>query len=205
MKTHYKFLLSAFLLSIIFLSLKLFDKPIGKVLKANDEQFCNLCIFELKKNFYRDYEFERYLKTISWIETVKKKNKFFTTEYEVTLKNPEFKFRNRLYYDQNLDIFFHPLARELPVLVFNSNSMQSENFNEALLIKNSIDGIKQIEYSKISGWTIYVKAFVVRLGKDELDKRLIKLNNILSDFEKNNLGNKILDLRYQNGFSAAQI
>ena len=31
------------------------------------------------------------------------------------------------------------------------------------------------------------------------------LDLILSDFEKNNLKNKILDLRYQNGFSVTQI
>ena len=40
---------------------------------------------------------------------------------------------------------------------------------------------------------------------EELEERLIKLNAILSDFEKNNLKNKILDLRYQSGFSVTQI
>ena len=77
--------------------------------------------------------------------------------------------------------------------------------NEAILIKRSINGLKQIEYSKVSGWTISVNTLVVRLGKDEIENRLAKLNVVLSDFEKNNLKNKILDLRYQNGFSITQI
>ena len=137
-------------------------------------------------------------------------------EYEVTLRQPEFKFKNGLYYDKNLEIFFHPTIQELPTLTFDASSFQSNNFNEALLIKTYIDGLKKIEYSKVSGWTIYLSSLVVRLGKNELEKRLDftvnklsggerQLNVILSDFEKNNLKNKILDLRYQNGFSVTQI
>ena len=61
---------------------------------------------ELKANFYKDYEYEKYLKSASWIETVNKRNKFFTMEYEVTHRQPEFKFKNGLYYDKNLEIFF---------------------------------------------------------------------------------------------------
>ena len=160
---------------------------------------------ELKANFYKDYEYEKYLKSASWIETVNKRNKFFAMEYEVTLRQPEFKFKNGLHYDKNLEIFFHPTIKELPTLIFDASSLQSNNFNEALLIKTSIHGLKQIEYSKVSGWTIYLNSLVVRLGKNELEDRLMKLNVILSDFEKNNLKNKILDLRYQNGFSVTQI
>ena len=205
MKTHYKFILSAFLLSIIFLSLQLFNNPKTKVLRSIDEPFCKLCISELKVNFYKDYEYEKYLKSASWIETVNKRNKFFTMEYEVTLRKPEFKYKNGLYYDKNLEIFFYPTIEELPTLIFDANSLQSNNFNEALLIKTNIDGLKHIKYSKVSGWTIYLNSLVVRLGKDELEERLIKLNIVLSDFEKNNLKNKILDLRYQNGFSVTQL
>ena len=193
------------MLSIVFLSLQLFNKPKTKVLRSIDEPFCKLCMSELKANFYRDYEYEKYLKSASWIETVNKRNKFFTMEYEVTLRQPEFKFKNALYYDKNLEIFFHPTIKELPSLIFDASSLQSNNFNEALLIKTRIDGLKQIEYSKVSGWTIYLNSLVVRLGKNELEERLIKLNVILSDFEKYNLKNKILDLRYQNGFSVTQI
>ena len=68
-----------------------------------------------------------------------------------------------------------------------------------------MNGLEQIEYSKFSGWTIYLNTLVIRLGKNEIEERLIKLNIILSDFEKNNLKNKILDLRYQNGFSVRRI
>ena len=193
------------MLSIIFLSLQLFNKPTTKVLRSIDEPFCRLCLTELKENFYKDYEYEKYLKSTSWIETVKKKNRFFTTEYEVILKQPKFKFRNSLYYDKNLEIYFHPTVIELPILIFDPGSLQSINFNEAILIKRSINGLKQIEYSKVSGWTISVNTLVVRLGKDEIENRLAKLNVVLSDFEKNNLKNKILDLRYQNGFSITQI
>ena len=57
---------------------------------------------ELKANFYKDYEYEKYLKSASWIETVNKRNKFFSIEYEVTLRQPEFKFKNGLHYDKNL-------------------------------------------------------------------------------------------------------
>ena len=134
-----------------------------------------------------------------------KKNRFFATEYEVILKQPQFRFRNSLYYDKNLEIYFHPTIKQLPTLIFDASSLQSNNFNEALLIKTSIYGLKQIEYSKVSGWTIYLNSLVVKLGKNELEERLIKLNAILSDFEKNNLKNKILDLRYQNGFSVTQL
>ena len=176
-----------------------------KVLRSFDEPFCKLCLSELKKNFYKYYEYEKYLKSLSWIETVNKKNRFFATEYEVILKQPHFRFRNSLYYDKNLEIYFHPTVKELPILIFDAGSLQSNNFNEALLIKTSIDGLKQIEYSKVSGWTIYVNTLSVRLGKDEIENRLAKLNVVLSDFEKNNLKNKILDLRYQNGFSIKQI
>ena len=193
------------MLTIIFLSLQLFNKPTTKVLRSIDEPFCRLCLTELKENFYKDYEYEKYLKSTSWIETVKKKNRFFTTEYEVILKQPKFKFRNSLYYDKNLEIYFHPTVIELPILIFDPGSLQSINFNEAILIKRSINGLKQIEYSKVTGWTISVNTLVVRLGKDEIENRLAKLNVVLSDFEKNNLKNKILDLRYQNGFSITQI
>ena len=185
--------------------MQLFNKPTTKVLRSIDEPFCRLCLTELKENFYKDYEYEKYLKSTSWIETVKKKNRFFTTEYEVILKQPKFKFRNSLYYDKNLEIYFHPTVIDLPILIFDPGSLQSINFNEAILIKRSINGLKQIEYSKVTGWTISVNTLVVRLGKDEIENRLAKLNVVLSDFEKNNLKNKILDLRYQNGFSITQI
>lgn len=193
------------MLSIVFLSLQLFNKPKIKVYRSIDEPFCKLCMSELKENFYKDYEYEKYLKSTSWVETVNKRKKFLAMEYDVTLKQPEFKFKNGLYYDKNLEIFFHPTTEELPTLIFDASLLRSDNFNEALLIKASMNGLEQIEYSKFSGWTIYLNTLVIRLGKNEIEERLIKLNIILSDFEKNNLKNKILDLRYQNGFSVRRI
>lgn len=191
-------------MALLLLSIALLQKEEIRISKSQYDPSCNLCQIKLKKSFYNDYDYEKFLKSLDWVKSVNKNQKFQTIEYEVIFKKPLFSYRNGLFYDENQEIFFHPTNESIPRLSFDTENFTSEDFKAAIEIKSNMKGFLHLSHSKISGWTIHFNNLIVKIGKNNIKERLDRLKIVFINYEENNLNNKILDLRYKDGFTIAE-
>ena len=98
-----------------------------------------------------------------------------------------------------------PLDLNLPNLAIDKKDINENTILQANMINNKLDNLSQINYSALSGWDIEVDGFIFKLGKENLELRLTKINKILIDLKSNYNLPLFVDLRYKKGYVIKEI
>tara|TARA_X000000950_G_scaffold271585_1_gene352925 strand:+ start:12968 stop:13588 length:621 start_codon:yes stop_codon:yes gene_type:complete len=161
---------------------------------------CEFCENDLKRSLFKDKYFETYVKNKDWVKN------FFQTKtkqkitYTISLKEPIFKIKNNIYYDEDFKKFFMPQKLNLPILFIEEDNLRGEVIKQAKFIEKNIKNLKSLNYSNLSGWKIITDKAIVKIGKTEIDERLKLLKKITNNLRQSNSNLINLDLRYQQGY-----
>ena len=161
---------------------------------------CEFCENDLKKSLFKDKYFETYVKNKDWVKN------FFQTKtkqkiiYTISLKEPIFKVKNNIYYDEDFKKFFMPQKLNLPILFIEEDNLRGEVIKQAKFIEKNIKNLKSLNYSNLSGWKIVTDKAIVKIGETEIDERLKLLKKITNNLRQSNSNLINLDLRYQQGY-----
>jgi Cell division protein FtsQ. len=161
---------------------------------------CEICVDELEKSLYTDKYFETYVKNKDWVKGFIQTTTKQKITYTISLKEPVFKIKNNIYYDEDFKKFFMPKKINLPILLIEKDNLKSEVIKQAKLIKKNIENLKSLNYSNLSGWQVTTDKVIVKMGKSDIGERVKLLKKIINNLNQNNLNVVNLDLRYQQGY-----
>lgn len=201
MKIQYKIFLLIILVFSLIIVVKIANNNQKKIevnllLSLN----CKFCENDLKRSLVKDKYFETYVKNKDWVKN------FFQTKtkqkitYTISLKEPIFKIKNNIYYDEDFKKFFMPQKLNLPILFIEEDNLRVEVIKQAKFIEKNIKNLKSLNYSNLSGWKIVTDKAIVKIGKTEIDERLKLLKKITNNLRQSNSNLINLDLRYQQGY-----
>ena len=145
------------------------------------------------------------MKSKDWVESLIISETPNTSQFVINAKKPIFKKKISLYFDSEFKVFSMPLDLNLPNLAIDKKDINENTILQANMINNKLDNLSQINYSALSGWDIEVDGFIFKLGKENLELRLAKINKILIDLKSNYNLPLFIDLRYKKGYVIKEI
>tara|TARA_B100000575_G_scaffold210245_1_gene171333 strand:- start:1136 stop:1759 length:624 start_codon:yes stop_codon:yes gene_type:complete len=206
LKTHTKIFISLILITlVIFFTNSFFikNKTISVTLELPLD--CLKCSEDLKKRLFYKNNFITYVKSKDWVESLIVSETPNTSQFIIKAKKPIFKKKISLYFDSEFKVFSMPLDLNLPNLAIDKNEIDENTILQAKIINNELDNLSQISYSALSGWDVEIDGFIFKLGKENLELRLIKINKILIDLKSNYSVPLFVDLRYKRGYVIKEI
>ena len=206
MKTHTKIFISLILITLgIFFTNSFFSKNKTISVTLNLPIDCLNCSEDLKTRLFYKNNFITYVKSKDWVESLIISETPNTSQFVINAKKPIFKKKISLYFDSEFKVFSMPLDLNLPNLAIDKKDINENTILQANMINNKLDNLSQINYSALSGWDIEVDGFIFKLGKENLELRLTKINKILIDLKSNYNLPLFVDLRYKKGYVIKEI
>ena len=206
MKTHTKIFISLILITLgIFFTNSFFSKNKTISVTLNLPIDCLKCSEDLKTRLFYKNNFITYVKSKDWVESLIISETPNTSQFVINAKKPIFKKKISLYFDSEFKVFSMPLDLNLPNLAIDKKDINENTILQANMIKNKLDNLSQIKYSALSGWDVEVDGFIFKLGKENLELRLTKINKILIDLKSNYNLPLFVDLRYKKGYVIKEI
>ena len=201
MKIQYKILLLVILVLSLITVVKIANINQKKVeVNLMLSLSCEFCENDLKRSLFKDKYFETYVKNKDWVKFFFQTKTKQKTTYTISLKEPIFKIKNNIYYDEDFKKFFMPQKINLPILFIEEDDLRGEVIKQAKFIEKNIRNLKSLNYSNLSGWKIVTDKAIVKIGKTEIDERLKLLKKITNNLSQSNSNVINLDLRYQQGY-----
>ena len=190
---------------VIFFTNSFFSKNKNISVILNLPIDCLKCSEDLKKRFFFKDNFIAYVKSKNWVESFIISETPNTSQFVIEAKKPIFRNKISLYFDSEFKVFSMPLDLNLPKLSIDKKDIYENTIHEANMINNKLDNISQINFSALSGWEVEIDGFIFKLGKENLELRLTKINKILIDLKSNYSVPLFIDLRYKKGYVIKEI